>query len=145
MQKINSEIFKLDREKDTSRFYENEIIDNSSGDINKINWFRLFHFYSTWGLISHVLYYLNIIGNTFPIAIFILVVSQFFLFIYPGYIHIMQINWIYEFIFHYIPIILIKPNFSNMKYLYISALIYAILFNFKIIEIYKDPLKYINH
>lgn len=125
-------------------FNETIVLLNNLFNIDKINWFKLFHFYSTWGLISHVLYYFNIIGNTFPIATFILVASQIFLFIYPGYIYIMKINWIYEFIFHYIPIILIKPNFSNMKYLCISVMIYAILFNFKIIDIYKDPLKYIN-
>lgn len=109
---------------------------------SQISTFRLLHFYSIWGVILHVLFFMNIIGNTFPIALFILIGSQLLLFIYPAYINTIKINWVYEFILHYAPVLLIKPDFSNMKYLYITALLYTIIFNFKIIEIYKNPIQY---
>lgn len=111
---------------------------------NQIYTFRLLHFYSIWGLIFHILFFMNIIGNTFPIALFILIGSQILLFIYPAYIKTITINWFYEFILHYAPVMLLKPDFSNMKYLYFSALIYTIIFNVKIIDIYKDPLRYLH-
>jgi hypothetical protein len=109
---------------------------------SQIYTFRLLHFYSIWGIILHVLFFMNIIGNTFPIALFILVGSQILLFIYPAYINNIKINWFYECILHYAPVLLIKSDFSNMKYLYISALLYTIIFNFKIIQIYKNPTQY---
>jgi hypothetical protein len=56
------------------------------------------------------------IGNTFPIALFILIGSQLLLFIYPAYINTIKINWFYEFILHYAPVIMIKPDFSNISY-----------------------------
>jgi len=110
---------------------------------NKISTFRLFHFYSIWGLIMHVLFFMKQIGNTFPIALFILIGSQLLLFIYPAYINTIKINWFYEFILHYAPVIMIKPDFSNIKYLYLTAFLYTIIFNTKILEIYKDPLTYL--
>lgn len=112
--------------------------------MNKMSMFRLFHFYSIWGVIFHILFFMKIIGNTFPIALFILIGSQILLFIYPAYINTIKINWFYEFILHYAPVMLIKPDFSNIKYLYFSALLYTIIFNIKIIDIYKDPLRYLH-
>ena len=110
---------------------------------NQMPTFRLFHFYSIWGVVFHILFFMNVIGNTFPIALFILVGSQFLLFIYPAYINSIKINWFYEFILHYAPVMLINPDFSNIKYLYFSALLYTIIFNVKILEMYKDPLRYL--
>lgn len=109
---------------------------------NQIFTFRLFHFYSIWGIVFHILFFMNIIGNTFPIALFILIGSQILLFIYPAYITSMKINWFYEFILHYAPVLLINPDFSNIKYLYLSALLYTSIFNVKILDIYKDPIRY---
>jgi hypothetical protein len=112
---------------------------------NKISTFRLFHFYSIWGLIMHVLFFMKQIGNTFPIALFILIGSQLLLFIYPAYINTIKINWFYEFILHYAPVIMIKPDFSNIKYLYLTAFLYTIILNTKILEIYKDPISYLRY
>jgi hypothetical protein len=105
---------------------------------------KYFHFYSVWSIIIHIMYFLRLIKNTYPIALFVLTVSQFFLFIYPSYITIMKINWIYEFILHWLPIILIKPDYTNMNYLYASLLAYVIIFNTKIFTIYSNPIKYLS-
>jgi len=110
---------------------------------NQISIFRLFHFYTIWGVIMHVLFFMKVIGNTFPIALFILIGSQLLLFIYPAYINTIKINWLYEFILHYLPVLMIKPDLSNIKYLYITAFLYTIIFNVKILEIYKDPISYL--
>ncbi len=58
----------------------------------------------------HLLYFIGLIGNTFPIALFVCIVSQFFLFVHPGYINKIKINWFYELLFHWLPIILHRPK-----------------------------------
>lgn len=105
---------------------------------------KYFHFYSVISFILHLLYLFNFIGNTYPIALFILICSQFLLFIFPGYINFMKINWYYEFILHWLPVFIIKYDFTNINYLYLSLLLYIIVFNKKICVIYADPIKYLN-
>ena len=105
---------------------------------------KYFHFYSIWSAIMHTMYLLNIIENTFPIALFVLVVSQFFLLIYPSYIKNMDINWKNEFILHWLPVLLIEPSFENTTYLYTSLSMYILIFNKKIYFIYKGPIRYLN-
>ena len=104
---------------------------------------KYFHFYSVISFMLHLLYFIGLIGNTFPIALFVCIVSQIFLFVHPGYINKIKINWFYEFLFHWLPIILIKYDLSNMNYLYSSSLFYIVIMNKKIIIIYNDPLKYL--
>jgi len=106
---------------------------------------KYFHFYSSWSIIIHILYYLNIIDNTFPVALFVLFVSQLFLFVYPGYIYKdMTINWVNEFVLHWLPVILIEHSFENIHYLYISLLVYLFVFNKTIVVIYNDPIRYLS-
>jgi len=92
----------------------------------------------------HIMYFFNIIGNTFPIALFVLIISQIFLFIYPAYIKTIHVNWFYEFGLHWLPILLIKPSFEHMNYLYFTLLTYILAFNQHIVKIYKDPIEYLN-
>jgi hypothetical protein len=76
----------------------------------------------------HFLYFLNIIGNTYPIALFVLVASQNFIFVYPRYITYKVMDFdmmcINETLFHWFPFFLIERNFDNMHYLYISLYLY---------------------
>lgn len=106
---------------------------------------KYLHFYSVWSGLLHVIHLFNIIENTFPIALFVLSISQFFLFIYPCYIRIMKINWINEFILHWLPVLLIEHEFNNLNSLYISFSIYALIFNKQIIVIYSDPIRYLSN
>ncbi len=106
---------------------------------------RYLHFYSVWSGLLHLMHLLDIIENTFPIAIFVFIISQIFLFIHPCYIRTMEINWINEFILHWLPILLIEPNFNNINYLYISFSVYSVIFNKNIIIIYKDPIGYLSN
>ena len=91
------------------------------------------------------MYSIHLINNTFPNAIFVLTISQLFLFIYPGYINMMRINWANEFILHWLPVLLIEPSFEHVNYLYISFSIYFVIFNKNIIVIYKDPIRYLSN
>lgn len=111
-----------------------------------MNIIKIFHFYSVWSIFIHAMFFLDIIGNTFPIALFVLIVSQLFLFIYPGYIRYKyDISWLNEFVLHWLPILLIEPNFENMSYLYITLLAYFLTFNKKILNIYYDPIQYLSN
>lgn len=110
----------------------------------EIKFIKYFHFYSVWSCLIHGMYFLNIIGNTFPIALFVLIISQIFLFVYPAYITYTSINWFYEFTLHWLPVFIITPSLNNTNYLYISLILYALIFNTNIFNIYKDPVKYLN-
>ena len=107
---------------------------------------KYLYFYSIWGLIFNLLYFFGIIGNTYPIALFILVFSQVMLFIYPSYItnKDIKVNWFYEFFLHWLPILIITPSFLHINYLYMSLSLYIIIFNTKILTIYKNPIKFLN-
>lgn len=106
---------------------------------------KYLHFYSFVALILHLLYFLNIIGNTYPIALFVLVVSQILLFIYPGYLHMYGCKYlIIDFVLHWIPYLLIKEDCTNTDYLTKSLIIYLIIFNYKIVEIYRNPIRFLN-
>lgn len=56
----------------------------------------------------------------------------------------MEINWINEFILHWLPVLIIEADFENINYLYISLLTYGVAFNKNIFYIYKDPIQYLN-
>jgi hypothetical protein len=105
---------------------------------------KYLHFYSIIAIILHLLYFLNIIGNTYPIALFVLVISQILLLFCPGYIYMYGCKYILvDIILHWMPYIVIKEDYTNTNYLLYSLILYLIIFGNKVIRIYKNPLTYI--
>jgi hypothetical protein len=92
---------------------------------------------------------MNLIGNTYPVALFVLVVSQNFIFVYPRYITYKDIDYnmmvINEAFLHWLPFFIIERNFDNTHYLYISLSFYILVFNKNIITIYTKPLQYLTN
>ncbi len=107
--------------------------------LSKIKYSRFLCFYTLWALVLHILYYKGIIGNTFPIALFVLICSQVIAFMNPKYPYIVP----FEFIFHFLPVLLIPVSFENVNYLVYSFIFYLILINTNSILVYINPIKFL--
>jgi hypothetical protein len=110
---------------------------------------KMLEFYSMWALILHFAYYFEIVPNTYTVAVFVLFVSQFFGWIYPGYyfiyprIHLPNLLC-GDLLVHYLPCFLIKPS-CDFQVLVLSFFIYNIWTGFpKIYTMYKNPLQYVS-
>ncbi len=104
----------------------------------------IFIFYTFWGLVFHLLYFLWYIPNTWIIALFILVVSQIFLFVRPNYIKMYGLNLnaiIREAVFHRAPVRLVPMWFSRASLRFFLASLWLYLRVHgpgRVIELYKD-------
>ena len=107
--------------------------------INKIKWYRFIYFYTIWAFVLHILYYKKIIGNTFPIALFVFICSQAIAIVNPKYPYIIP----FEIVFHFIPILLIPVSFEHTDYLVYTFLLYLIFSNTKSFSVYNDPIKFL--
>ena len=107
--------------------------------LNQIKYTRFMCFYTIWALFLHFLYYKGYIGNTFPIAVFVLICSQVIAIVNPNYPYIVP----FEFVLHFLPVILINCSFENTNYLVYSFLLYIILINSMSFTIYINPIKFL--
>jgi hypothetical protein len=105
----------------------------------KIKWSRFICFYTIWALILHILYLKGYIGNTFPIALFVFVMSQTIALINPKYPYVIP----FEFLFHFLPLLIIPVSFENTDYLVFTFILYLILINTNSIKLYNDPIKFL--
>lgn len=107
----------------------------------------LLSFYSLWGLFFHYLFYLGVVPNTYTMAVFILLISFIFQWIYPGYYFIYP--WKYtpslvigDIITHYLPVLYIQKSY-DLRVLIFSFLLYSSFFELNhIIYVYQDPIGY---
>jgi|LakMenE18May11ns_1017448.scaffolds.fasta_scaffold9363412_1 hypothetical protein len=107
--------------------------------LSKIKYHKFLCFYTIWALFLHFLYYKGYIGNTFPIALFVLICSQIIAYINPKYPYFVP----FEFLLHFLPVILIPVSFENTDYLVLSFLLYIILINKNSIKLYTDPISFL--
>lgn len=107
--------------------------------LKKIKFSKFLCFYTLWALILHILYYKGLIGNTFPIAFFVFICSQVIAFINPKYPYSIP----FEFVFHFLPLLLIPISFENVNYLVYSFLLYIILVNTNSFLLYTNPIKFL--
>jgi hypothetical protein len=110
-----------------------------------VNPLKLIFFFTIWALGLHYLGIHNYIPNTFTLGVFVLLVSQIFYWIYPGYyqkykhdkemIVVLAIN---DVLTHYLPFVFLRPS-TDMRVLIISLFVYVSTFGFrKIVYIYKN-------
>ena len=105
----------------------------------KKKWHRFIYFYTIWAFVLHILYYKKIIGNTFPIALFVFICSQIIAIINPKYTYVIP----FEIIFHFIPILLIPVSFEHTDYLVYTFLLYLVISNTKSFSVYNDPIGFL--
>lgn len=108
-----------------------------------MNIFRLFSFYTTWSLIMHMMYYLELIESTYLIFLYVTYVGDFILVSYSQNTPIIFI--VFGIIIHKLPIFLINfENEYNWDLLIFSLLMYiTVLGPAKIDQIYSSPYHYI--
>jgi hypothetical protein len=110
-----------------------------------INPLKLIYFFTIWALGLHYLGTHEYIPNTFTLGVFVLLVSQIFYWIYPGYYHkfkhdkeMILVLVINDVLTHYIPLLFLRPS-NDIRVLVVSLLLYISTFGFrKIIYIYKN-------
>lgn len=108
-------------------------------NIKIIKWHRFIYFYTIWAFILHFLYYKGIIGNTFPIALFVFICSQIIAIVNPKYPYVVP----FEIIFHFIPLLIIPVSFLHTEYLVYTFLLYLIFSNTKSFNVYIDPINFL--
>ena len=107
----------------------------------------LLSFYSLWGLFFHFFFYLELVPNTYTLAVFILLVSFIFQWIYPGYYFVYPWKYIPslligDIVTHYLPVIYLKKS-NDLRVLVYSLLLYLAIFELDhIIYVYEDPIGY---
>lgn len=106
---------------------------------SKIKWSRFICLYTMWATLLHILYLKGYIGNTFPIALFVFICSQTLALINPRYPYILPL----EFLFHFLPILIIPVSFERVDYLVYSFLIYIVLMNMDSLKLYSDPIRFL--
>jgi len=108
-------------------------------NIKKIKWYKFIYLYTIWAFVLHILYYKKIIGNTFPIALFVFICSQLIAIVNPIYQYVLP----FEIIFHFIPLLIIPVSFEHTEYLVYTFLLYLIFSNTKLFNVYMDPIKFL--
>jgi hypothetical protein len=108
-------------------------------NIKKIKWHRFIYFYTIWAFVLHILYYKGVIGNTFPIALFVFVCSQIIAIVNPIHTYVIP----FEIVFHFIPLLLIPVSFEHTEYLVYTFLLYLIFSNTKSFSVYIDPINFL--
>jgi hypothetical protein len=110
---------------------------------------KMLEFYSMWALLLHFAYYFGVVPNTYTVAIFVLFVSQFFGWIYPGYYfiyprrHLPNLLW-GDLLAHYLPCFMITPS-DDTRVLILSFVIYNLWAGpQKVYIMYKNPLEYVS-
>lgn len=107
-------------------------------------------FYSFWAIVFHIFYFFGILPNTRPIALFVLIASQCMNFIYPNYRKLYKPRsydyYIFEFVFHILPILVVPFSLSNSSVLLFAwtILLYMMCHNTNIILYYKNSRKTLN-
>ena len=112
-----------------------------------INLLKVFHLYTTWSYVLHILHHYGYIESTYNIAKFCEVVA-FVILIINEFIYKRHSLFYYIFVFllHRAPFLIFdfkKESKQNVELLCYTFFIYFIIFNVKVFEIYKDPIKYI--
>jgi hypothetical protein len=105
----------------------------------KIKYSRFICFYTIWAMFLHILYLKGYIGNTFPIALFVCICSQVIAFINPKYPYFLP----FEFLFHFLPLLIIPVSFENVNYLVYSFLLYLLVINTNSLKVYLNPVKFL--
>ena len=107
--------------------------------LSKIKWNKFLCFYTIWATLLHILYLKGYIGNTFPIALFVFVCSQTLALINPIYPYILPL----EFLFHFLPILIIPVSFEHVDYLVLSFILYLVLINTNSFKLYLNAINFI--
>ena len=107
--------------------------------LSKIKWSSFICFYTIWALMFHILYFKGYIGNTFPIALFVFVMSQTIALVNKKYPYIIG----FEFLFHFLPLIIIPVSFEHTDYLVLTFILYLILINTDSFKLYNNPIKFL--
>jgi len=107
--------------------------------LKHIKWSRFICFYTIWAFIMHLLYIYGYIGNTFPIALFVFILSQTIAVINPKYPYVLP----FEIFFHFLPLLIIPVSFEHLDYLVLSFILYLLLINTRSIQVYINPIKFL--
>lgn len=110
---------------------------------------KILHYYSTYAIILHLMYYCGLIDSTYYIAVFTFFGSLFLEYIYPAYMFNVTNKFnifLFGILIHLIPFLIIPKENAKMSYLVVSLICYLLFLQFdidNIIKLYNNPEKYI--